>query len=305
MTGETVKKTGVVYVMGAGHSGSTILGVTLGNCTGFFYAGELEWWLRMSGAPNFGGVERTRFWASVRGRVPAATDLFGIEVRDAIERSGSRLRFWTVPVRRRLRPRYRRVTDELFRAVASASGAERVIDTSHFPMRARELQRSRELDLHLIYLVRDPRGVVASELAGLGRHSAAERARRLIAKNLDLWLTSALSVMVFLRQPRARRMLVRHEQFLAEPERVLRETLDHMGASSPLPDLDSLETGMPLRGNRLLGEQTIALERDPSPPERPSRVTALLQLPFSMLLARLRPVSSGATGSVRGRAPKR
>src|SRR2546428_5704812 len=54
----------VVYVMGAGHSGSTILGVALGNCDGVFFAGEVVEWMFRSGAPKFGGHERTRFWAS-------------------------------------------------------------------------------------------------------------------------------------------------------------------------------------------------------------------------------------------------
>ena len=35
----------VIYIMGAGRSGSTILGVSLGNCADLVYAGELDKWL--------------------------------------------------------------------------------------------------------------------------------------------------------------------------------------------------------------------------------------------------------------------
>ena len=38
----------MIYVMGAGHSGSTILGVALGNCAETLYAGEVEEWLQAS-----------------------------------------------------------------------------------------------------------------------------------------------------------------------------------------------------------------------------------------------------------------
>jgi len=56
--------------MGSGRSGSTILGVALGNCDGVFYAGELDNWLVRSGTPVLGGLERTRFWSTVRDDVP-------------------------------------------------------------------------------------------------------------------------------------------------------------------------------------------------------------------------------------------
>ena len=42
----------VIYVMGAGRSGSTILGVTLGNCADVFFAGELDKWLPRGGEPK-------------------------------------------------------------------------------------------------------------------------------------------------------------------------------------------------------------------------------------------------------------
>ncbi len=47
--------------MGAGRSGSTTLGVTLGNCAGVLYAGELDNWLARSGTP-LESPERLRFW---------------------------------------------------------------------------------------------------------------------------------------------------------------------------------------------------------------------------------------------------
>ena len=56
----------VIYVMGAGRSGSTTLGITLGNCEGVFYAGELDNWLVRSGVPPVEDSERARFWSQVR-----------------------------------------------------------------------------------------------------------------------------------------------------------------------------------------------------------------------------------------------
>src|ERR1700733_2024728 len=86
--------TKVVYVMGAGHSGSTILGVALGNFPDFFYAGEVEEWLAASARPARGGVQRNEFWAAVREEMQRspADDLFGTEVNRLVERSSALLR---------------------------------------------------------------------------------------------------------------------------------------------------------------------------------------------------------------------
>src|ERR1700722_9048790 len=93
----------LAYVMGAGHSGSTILGITLGNCEGFFYAGELEEWLMTAAAPRWGAADRQAFWNSVNDRVPNAEGLFGGRANRCIERSSASFRADLWPARRRLR----------------------------------------------------------------------------------------------------------------------------------------------------------------------------------------------------------
>src|ERR1700730_15993454 len=128
----------VIYVMGAGRSGSTILGVALGNCEGVFYAGELDKWLIRRGEPALGGGERAQFWERVRARVNAS-DLFGYGAR-ALERSSALFSVSKARRRRRVRRRYREVARELYRAIATEARADYVVDSSHYPLRARELQ---------------------------------------------------------------------------------------------------------------------------------------------------------------------
>src|ERR1035438_8430676 len=109
----------VIYVMGAGRSGSTILGVTLGNCENVFYAGELDAWLARSGIPQLGGPERERFWGTVRDEVDGAAELFGYEAQRYLERSLALLRLHSWSARRRLRAPYRRIAEDLYLAVRS------------------------------------------------------------------------------------------------------------------------------------------------------------------------------------------
>jgi hypothetical protein len=155
----------VIYVMGAGRSGSTTLGITLGNCTDVFYAGELDNWLVRSGVPQVQDDERLLFWSKVRDGLEdddRAAQLFGNRAQRAIERSASLFRVREWPTRHRLRRRYRAVAEDLYRALTRASGSKIIADTSHYPLRAHELQRASGIDLYLVLLVRDPQGVVAS-----------------------------------------------------------------------------------------------------------------------------------------------
>jgi hypothetical protein len=293
----------VVYVMGSGRSGSTILGVALGNCEGVFYAGELDNWLVRSGVPVLGGLERTRFWSTVRDAVPGGRALFGNRAQRELERSSAPFRVHRRRARRRLREGYRRVTEDLYRAIAGAAEVTHVVDTSHFPLRARELQALPGIDLYLILLVRDPRSVVDSFNLYLNRNDVAERRLRVLSTNANLWLTHLLSVLVFLRHPRERRMLLRHEEFLANPEGMLREILDRVHCAAALPDLAALNTGFPLNGNRLLSAEVVSLKSQPLTTRSGARLTALLQLPWTAVFARLGPVVSAPGARAEAAAP--
>jgi Sulfotransferase family len=282
----------VIYVMGAGKSGSTIFGVTLGNCVETVYTGELFSWLVRSGVPVFDREELRRFWRGVGANVDSE-GLFGNEVTSALERSGSifRVRMW--PARRRLRTRYRRVMTNLYCAIARSGRADKIVDTSHFPLRARELRTIEGIEIYLVFLIRNPRNVVASYI----RHVESGLLRRSLAAlrtNADLWLTYALSTIVFLSHPRDRRVLVRHEEFVEDPEGILNDLLDRFSLSSPVPNLKCLRTGYPLLGNTLLRAETVALRSHPEPPPKGRPITALLQLPWAIVLPWLRPIASAA-----------
>jgi hypothetical protein len=290
----------VVFVMGSGHSGSTILSVTLGNCAGWFYAGELQNFLTNGGTPTLGGVARSRFWGVVRDAVPDAEALFGNESQRLIERSMSLLRIGSRGRRRRLRPRYRRIAQQLFTAIADTAGVTHAIDSSHFPLRARELQSVSGIELYLIFLVRDPQRVIPSINRLINRNDVMQRSIAVFRRNADLWLTHLLSVWVFTRQPRERRIFVRYEDFLSDPEGVVRQILDCAQSPAEVPDLRNLATGLPLHANRLIASETVSLRGERAQDAPRSRVTALLQRPWEPVLARMSPAAGRSA-----RAPTR
>lgn len=283
----------VIYVMGAGRSGSTILGVALGNCPEVFYAGELDAWLSRGGRSQLDGAERTAFWERVLAQMDDARELFGRDAELSLERSLSILRVHRWRSRRRLRGAYRRVAAHLFEVLTDEADGRAIVDTSHYPLRARELQALSSLDLYLVYLMRDPQSVVHS----FNRTDVAQYRKSTLTTNVYLWLTNLLAVLVFLRQPRERRLVVRYEDLVADPPAVLSDVLALAGLSQLPPDLAALRTGVAFQGNRLIREQVIELRRQPGPaPSVPRRsaITTVAQWPWTAILSRLRPVAGAA-----------
>jgi hypothetical protein len=102
------------------------------------------------------------------------------------------------------------------RTILSATGARVVVDTSKERMRARDLRHWLGMDFRVIYLVRDPRGVVYSSVRR-GRDGGDERAAAVRWAKVNAAILNAIA-----RLPHERRLLVRYEELCAEPDAVLR-----------------------------------------------------------------------------------
>jgi hypothetical protein len=276
----------VLYVMGAGRSGSTILGVALGNHPEVFYAGELDAWLRASGKPNFPGADRARFWSRVSAGAPVDPALAGDEPWRLFEHSLAPFRRHGRERRRALRGLYREHAGQLYGQIAAVSRRRWVLDSSHYPLRARELRRAGQVELYLLYLVRDPAHVIAS----FSRTDVTNPPKARLLTEAYLHLTHLLSVAVFLTHPRRQRMLVRYEDLAEEPQRLLARITDWLGLPRETLDLDSLRTGLAFQGNRILERERIRFtvgRREGGSAGAP--LAELTQLPWGLVHDVLRP----------------
>ena len=211
----------VIYVMGAGRSGSTTLGITLGNCPGVFYAGELDNWLVRSGVPQVEDEQRMRFWAKVRSeledpgraaravrqRVPARDRADGVgAARSASGRLGCGSAATTEPWPRTSTGR------SCGPAARVTSPTPPTIRCAHASCSASRGSTSTWCTWSETRRAWSPRSTAAT--------SRSSRSRPLHT-NVYLWATHALSLLVFLRHPRERRLYVRYEDFVADPAAVL------------------------------------------------------------------------------------
>lgn len=230
----------VLYITGAGRSGSTVLGNLLGEADGFFHAGELRsiWWLGMQHGRLCGcgvPVARCDFWSSVLRSVledpavPAADPGTVSRWHQEVVRVRYTLRFlrmapgrpsgWT-PL-----DAYMRVSTRLYRAIAEASGARVIVDSSKRHTDAAIVRLLPGIDPYFVHLVRDPRAVAYSwrrHKASPGEGDADEMPRYSATTSSRIWLTLNLGAELLRRRCGAGRFLtVRYRDFVEDPRRTL------------------------------------------------------------------------------------
>jgi hypothetical protein len=247
----------VLYIGGWGRSGSTLLDRMLGTALGFFTAGELrEVWYRGRLENRLCGCGQTfhdcPFWKDVGERA-----FGGWDTEDARQRAEQRMRLdrpWHLPLLLQpgLWPAYRRrhadygeVLGKLYRAIADASEAPIIVDSSKIPTYAMLLARAPGIDLRMLHLVRDPRGVA---------YSWQKQVRRVDGGNTDdMYRYGVASTIVRydmyngLTQTAGRvstpYLRIRYEDLVARPLETLR-AIGVFAWDSPVVEPGDLDSGM-------------------------------------------------------------
>jgi hypothetical protein len=265
----------VVYVAGYGHSGSTLLNILLGQVPRVMGAGEL---FRLAGAAwpkgEFCSCGRTLptcpVWSEV---VHLWSQGVGGDAISSYRRLQQACEGWPAPVAgREVWADYARHTTGLFMAIREVTGRSIVIDSSKLPGRARALARVPGIDLRLVHLVRDGRGVAWSMRRRLARDpqagvQAAKRARSVLRTGL-LWMSTNLAVERTARGLGERRaMRLAYEELVADPALALDRLGGTLGTDlSPLAAQlvvgEPLAAGHVMAGNRLRMDGALRLRAD-------------------------------------------
>jgi hypothetical protein len=217
----------VLFVMGHGGSGSTLLGNLLGELDGFFHPGELRtlWRVGLQGLRHCGCqrlVSECPFWSSVLRRGFGGD--FSPERVDRVAMSIQELtRFWNVfrllrfergrPTGWPALDAYIPVAQRLYRAAADTAGVRVLVDTSKRPIDAAILRLLPGADPYVVELIRDPRAVAYSWRRDRGQ-PAVRTTQRWTSLVLASW-------MVRRRYGSGRSLLLRYEDLVVEPRRTI------------------------------------------------------------------------------------
>jgi hypothetical protein len=242
----------ILFILGTTRCGSTIVENILGSVDGFFSAGEIHMLARALMAHGTCGCGREivdcPVWGKVLqdvsvGEADAAT-IWGWqshETRILHTPRLTRTTSWPRTGRPRL-DRYVAFLQSLYPTLAERTGARVIVDSSKSPA-ALEIVRNLEgLDLYVLHVVRDPRGVAYSWHRGRpsdGRTAGGYQPGPLRVSGR--WIaTNVLGARVTRRLPPSRSMTLRYESFAAAPEATIERIVRFVGEpEATLPFIDA------------------------------------------------------------------
>lgn len=249
------KRPVVVFLGGLGRSGSTLLERVVGELPGTCSLGEVVhlWQRALSDDERCGcglAFSACPFWTRVGDLAFggwAALDPGDIL---ALKRRVDRTRYvprllgpWLRPSVRADLDRYVTLYESVYDAAAQVSGATAVVDSSKHASLAACLRWSRRLDLLVAHVVRDSPGVAYSWSKAVVRPEAGSDDALMpqySAVRVGLtWMIDNTSFELLKRRG-VRTALVRYEDFVADPPRVLRRLAAEAGLDLPSDALDFL-----------------------------------------------------------------
>ena len=280
----------VIYILSAGHSGSTLLTILLGGAADAFGAGELKQWPSRSWQKHW-GKRRLCSCGAIESECPIWKPIFERWVRDAgldflrysaMERRLSRHSIYRIMLNRlglldwtRIADfaTYARQTLALYQSIADTTGKSVIIDSSKSIIRAVILSQIKEIDLKVIHLVRDPRAVAWSYIrkAGRGRKAIGPQgvARGSVSARLiaSTWLLSNAGAEMVVSDARFQAIRVRYEDLVVNPRETLLSIQEFTGVDlGPATDQAaagcSLEAGHLVAGNHMRRCKDITIRPD-------------------------------------------
>lgn len=237
----------VIYIAGDGRSGSTLLDRLIGAYPGVFSCGELGNLLQSTASSEqlcaCGESARAcGFWHEVLRCWSVMVPDFTEREYRGLQRRYERLRYLLRPHHEREltldEPRFARYaeyTSALFNAIADLSGATVIVDSSKSPARALALSRIPGLDVRMLHLVRDVRGVAYS-LRKLSTPKPGEvKPKKSVRRNNLRFAGTWAIVNYFCERVRPKipgpNLFTRYEDYTADPDGMLSMVADLLGVA--------------------------------------------------------------------------
>ena len=296
----TQKKQKLVYLAAASHSGSTMTAMLLGAHPDLCSVGELK-------AINLGDknsylcsckklVGECHFWEGVTGKMASKGHDFCISDAGTDIRTGAtpfmlrllrplvRNPFMELirdsllsfsPVWRKQLPYLQKRNADYARSIAEQAGVDTVIDSSKIGLRLKYLLKNSELDVKVIWIVRDGRGVSLAykdpsefadaknpKLRGGGAGKTQEQGRNIEVGAYEWVRCNQETEAILKTMPKDDWMQVHYEDICNETEKTLNKIFDFIGVDSNKKRLDfkTVEHHVVGNGMRLDDSEIIKLD---------------------------------------------
>ncbi|MCB0855638.1 MAG: sulfotransferase [Bacteroidetes bacterium] len=257
----------IIYIMGAGRSGTTLLDIALGNAKGIFSCGELNRYPLRKGIPTGfkHAPERTHFWRRFTQKFEATHNLEEqIQLhRDFEYHSGliKKIFGWNQKSKYKKYQQYLRdFHEELFDSIEE----EVIVDSSKYPGRALAISESLSYEIGYVFIKRDPVGVVYS----FAKKNTYLPSKGWFSANIYYLMVNVLCQYAS-RKLRKKHLVeeIKYEEFIQNPEKELTQIgekleLDLSESVRLIQNDEFLKVGELFEGNTIRIDPEIKLRRE-------------------------------------------
>jgi len=248
-----MKKINIIYIMGPGRSGSTILGITLGNLPKSQYVGELYAWPLLKGQPKTIKKNNIKFWNEIKQNISHPNQYFINNYFKKFEYHNSI--FYNRKPYEKIN--YIKYAEKLFNTIKNVSGKDIIIDSSHYPLRAYWLNKSKNINIKLIYITKNPIEIINS----FQKKNIEQTQKSPLAANLYLFIVSFLSSIIYNFFHKDNKIKIKYEDFVCDPKKITKVIADFIGIENYMIDFRKLNTGNIFEGNRIRENELISIEK--------------------------------------------
>lgn len=243
MTKRDIRGVGVLYIGGYGRSGSTLLDRMLGQIPGFHSVGELRYIWRNGLLENrlCGCGARFRecpFWSEVGRKAFNGWDTLSTDELWDLHHNmnGHQMLFYLLagrlwpPWRARLE-KHIEVIARLYGSIQEVSGSRIIVDSSKKPFYMHLLKRAKGLDVRLVHLARDSRGVAFSWQKKVVNPDVVQETKHMsVFSPVRVGIRWVTTNLVFhFSALRTRYLFLRYEDLVTEPSAQLARLVAHAG----------------------------------------------------------------------------
>jgi len=240
----------VLYIAGCDRSGSTLIARILGRVEGFFSAGEV-WHIFGRGMANNelcgcgSHFRECEVWSRVLKHYEEEEQEYAPSQIDAIERNIIRLRYlpvWMLSLKPKALTRqlevFTRYTARIYSAIHQVTGCRVIVDSSKNPAYAYVLSGIPNIELYVIHLIRDSRGVAYSWSKIKRRPEIPWRIeymdRHKSPRSSIFWTAAQLGAEIL--KYKQHYLRIRYEDFIREPLETTLDVLDFLGEGDAAVD---------------------------------------------------------------------
>lgn len=256
----------LIYIIGTGRSGTTLLDILLGNADDAISLGEINRFFKRNGIPpkREKSSEVYRFWENIRVDIEGDEN-YNYRLYDAIFKKNEYHLNFLKSIFKKNSNLYKETLRKQYHTLYQRTQKKILIESSKYPARALNISSyvaPEEMNIKFIYLKKDPVKVVESfNKKNLEQPPKGFFLANIYYLSVNLLCITAVKFLKFKRYPVSN---IKYEDLINHPESTLSKIskdldIDLSNLIRKLKTNQQLETGFLFDGNRIRLKETITL----------------------------------------------